>query len=622
MNPIIMTRNKNILLATGLLLAGLFLGWLIFADAHHNEHVDHATLSEEELEQHVLNSHTDEEGNIVYTCSMHPDVRQSEPGNCPICGMDLIVTSAGNDRRSSADPNQVHMTHASMELARVRTAPVQKSILEKEVHLTGRIEVDEREIVNINSHFPGRITALNVNFTGAPIKKGEPMAAVYSPELVTAQRELLEALKQGDRNPRLVEMARQKLRNWEISEDQIALIGSEQRVIRDFEIISPVDGYVLNRLVSSQDYVDAGTVLFEAASLNRVWVVMDVYEEDLDWIRPGDNLDFSTRTRPGESHTAVVDFIDPVLDNRTRTVRVRAEVENIGGRFKPGMIVRGTLSAKQAAEQLHIPASAVLWTGPRSIVFVEHLQDGQPFFEAREVTLGSKAGNVYVIEDGLSEDERVVVNGAFRVDSEAQLMDRLSMMNRTPGKGGGMMMHGMDHGDMDMDMNGHNHGDAGHSHIMEQESFDDVPDDFRSNLTAAVEAYIGGKDALVESDLSSTRQFFGSFIAKLEDIGIHGLSGDGHMAWMESYEILEQHAETIIQTDNIEEARAAFRLLSDGLISAVQMFGIEGVVYHQYCPMAFSDEGANWLSINERIQNPYLPETMPGCGEVIERIES
>ena len=170
------------------------------------------------------------------------------------------------------------------------------------------------------------------------------------------------------------------------------------------------------------------------------------------------------------------------------------------------------------------------------------------------------------------------------------------------------------------DMDDHDYGDAvqpDHDH----EQFDDVPDDFRTMFTEAIEIYITGKNALVESDLTGAQSAYENFNSKLEEIGIHGLSGDGHMAWMESYEKLTSDASGIISAGDLDEARGSFRGLSDELIKAVHLFGVEGVVYHQYCPMAFDDEGADWLSTEEQIQNPYLPETMLMCGEVIERIE-
>lgn len=164
---------------------------------------------------------------------------------------------------------------------------------------------------------------------------------------------------------------------------------------------------------------------------------------------------------------------------------------------------------------------------------------------------------------------------------------------------------------------------SGHNHESEEvERFNDVSEEFRANLTQVVEAYLNGKDALLKSHLDATLTEFETFKNKLEEIGEHGLSGDGHMAWMDSYNQLAEHANVMLNSDNIDSARHTFRTLSLELADAVKKFGVEGVVYHQYCPMALDSDGATWLSRNEQIQNPFTPDTMPGCGEVIERLES
>ncbi|MFU8813294.1 MAG: efflux RND transporter periplasmic adaptor subunit [Balneolaceae bacterium] len=625
-----MTRTQKLIAAVSLLVIGILFGWLILSGGlgSHDDHADHNLMSEEELQSHVLEQHTDEEGNIIYTCSMHPDVRQHEPGNCPICGMDLVMASSDDRDRSSnrqsLNENEFRMTPAAMQLARVQTEEVASVRPKKTVNLTGRIEVDEREVVNVSAHFPGRVTALNVNFTGTAIEQNQPMATVYSPELIAAQRELIEAVKRRQQNPQLLEMARQKLRNWEIGEEQIRRIEESGQVVNELEIVSPVNGIVLERRVSDRDYVSPGTVLYQVASINRVWLLLDLYEEDLQWLNVGDEVRFRTRSHPSEEHTAQVEFVDPVIDAATRTVRVRATVENRPGRFKPGMIARAILDAELAEEVLVVPTSAVMWTGPRSVVFVEHASDGDHWFEAREVTPGPRTGTQTIITEGLAAGERVVTNGTFRVDSEAQLRDRLSMMNRTPGSGGGMMMPGMDHGDMDMDMDmdGHDHEEMesqqqrnNHDH---SDAIDGATDDFREEFKALLAHYLDGKEALFESDTEAVNKAFQQAAEKLGSIGMHRMEGDAHVRWMGQYEAIEGHLNQITETENMESRREGFSLLSQVLIEAVNNYAVPGVVYHQYCPM----EDANWLSRNEQIQNPYAPGTMPNCGEVIERIET
>ena len=608
--------NKQILYGTGLLLAGLVLGWLIFGGS--DSHDAHDQLSPEEMEQHVQDEHTDEDGETIWTCSMHPQIRESEPGNCPICGMELIPARSQGAEAREGDYSMV-MTASAVRLADIQTTPVVRETPQKELDLPGRIKVDERRITRVTTHFPGRIRDLKVDFTGAQIHKGEVMATIYSPELIAAQRELLEAARQKERNPRLYESTRQKFRLWEFTDEQIQAIEDRGTVQNELEILSPANGYVLSRNIAEEQHVMEGTVIYEVANLDHIWVVLEAYEDDVFWIRLGHEMTFRTRNNPGQQFEATVNWIDPVVDPRKRTVGVRADLANPGNQLKPDMLVRGNLHAAMDTEKLMVPASSVLWTGPRSLVYIKDTTAEVPRFEVREVELGVRAGDYYVIEEGVEEGEEVVFHGAFRIDSEMQLADRFSMMNREPGTGA--VPAGHDHGQMEADMDRgepeeHDHSEADH------DTFDDVPEDFRAQLTEAIEIYIRGKDAFIESDLANTQSAYESFISKLEEIGIHGLSGDGHMAWMDSYEELTTHASGIVSAGNIDSARESFRNLSDELIRAVQMFGIDGAVYHQYCPMAFDDEGAYWLSNDEQIQNPYLPDTMLGCGEVIERLEN
>ena len=608
--------KTQLLTYTSILFIGLILGWLIFDGS--NDHVDHQQLTDAEMDQHVTNEHTDEDGDIIYTCSMHPSVRQDEPGNCPICGMDLIPAGSQNTEASEDDYSMV-MTASAAKLADIQTAPVERRAPEKVLDLPGRIQVDERRLTNVTTHFSGRIRDLKIDFTGAPIRKDEVMATIYSPELIAAQRELLETARQKERNPRLYESTRQKFRLWEFTEEQINDIEERGSVQNELEILSPANGFVMSRNVAEEQHVMEGTVIFEVANLDRVWVVLEAYEGDLEWISIGDTFTFQTRTHPGETQEATVSFIDPVVDGRSRTVRVRADLDNSDDQLKPNMLVRAQLSSRMQDEKLLVPVSSVLWTGTRSLVYVQDTSEDVPRFEVREVELGPKTGDYYVIESGLEGGEQVVFNGNFRIDSEFQLADKFSMMNREPGSGA-VPVH--NHGGMEMDdqeMDDDEHVD--HQAESTAESFDDVPNDFREMFTEAIEIYLTGKNALVESDLESTKSAYENFNSKLDEIGIHGLSGKGHTAWMESYETLTSHASEVASAGDLESARKSFRDLSDELIIAVQKFGFEGFVYHQYCPMAFDNEGANWLSADQQIQNPYLPETMFRCGEVIERLK-
>ncbi|MEX0721562.1 MAG: efflux RND transporter periplasmic adaptor subunit [Balneolaceae bacterium] len=443
--------NKQILYGAGFLLTGFFLGWLLFSGPGENES-QADLLNSEEMEEHIQDTHTNEEGEIIYTCSMHPQVRENEPGNCPICGMELIPVST-DDGQVEKDDYSMVMSEAAVKLAQVQTAPVTFEVPEKIIELPGRVQVDERNITNVTAYFPGRIQNIKVNFTGAQIRKGEPMATIYSPELISAQRELLQAARQQERNPRLFEAARQKFRLWGFTDEQINEIVNRGEVQQELEIRSPVDGYVMSRNVANQQYVTEGTIMYEVADLRRVWVVLEAYEEDIFFINSGNSITVRIPGNPGQTLEAEVAYIDPVVNPETRTAGIRADVENENLHLKPDMLVKGTIQATMGSEKLLIPASSVLWTGKRSLLYVKDTSVDVHRFEVREVELGIRAGDYYIIEEGVEEGEEVVFHGNFRIDSEFQLADKFSMMNREPGTGAGMpSMPGMDMGEEDMNM--------------------------------------------------------------------------------------------------------------------------------------------------------------------------
>ncbi len=587
------TTKTQILTYATILLGGIILGWLIFGGSHdHGEHNAH---------DHEM---TTENGEEVWTCSMHPSVRSDEPGSCPICGMDLIPASS----EEREDDFTMVMTEAAIQLANIQTTPVIRGVPQKEITLPGRIAVDERRISYVTAHFEGRIHDVKIDFTGAPIRQGEVMATIYSQEVVSSQRELLEAYRNRDRNPGMYESAVRKFRLWEFTDEQIQGIIERGEIQTHMEILSPVDGFVMVRNVVDDQHVLEGAVIYEVANLDHLWVTLEAYEEDFEWISVGDTIEFRTRSNPGRTYEASVDFIDPTFNPQSRTIRIRADIANSDHRLRPDMLVTGTLQSSGREEKLMVPVSAVLWTGPRSLVYVKDESGDVPQFRVHEVELGQRAGDYYVVEDGLSGDEQVVFHGAFRIDSEMQLADRFSMMNRQPGTGAVPA--------------GHQHGEREDRTIEFEDLSEGVSDDFRSEFTEMVRVYLELKDALVESDFDEASRLSAGLKSELESIGEHRNQGDAHVAWMESYSNLLGHLRPMANTGDIEEIRSQFRYVSDLLVQAVKSFGIEGVVYHQYCPMAFDDEGGYWLSSEEQIQNPYLPETMLMCGEVIERLEN
>ncbi len=398
----------------------MLLGWLFF----------HSPRKGEEKQQS-----TEQDGkSTIWTCAMHPQIRMDKPGKCPICGMELIPLSQYES--SSIDPDAIHFTKEAAQLANVETSIVSYQKPIKEVQLYGKVQADERSLQNQVAQIPGRIEKLLVNFTGEAVRKGQTLALIYSPELVTAQQELLEAAKTKQSQPEIYEAAKEKLRQWKLTDNQIAAIENSGTVKNNFNVISNTSGVVTARRINYGDYIARGTVLYDIADLSHVWVMFDAYENDLPFISVGNKVNFTVEALPGSKFTGNIIFIDPVIDPVTRVAKVRVEINNQLGFLKSEMFVNGIVKAnlEQYRNNLIIPRSAVLWTGKRSVVYVKQAGTDEPIFKIREVELGPMLGNSYVITDGLKEGEEIVTQGTFSVDAEAQLEDKPSMMNPEGGK--------------------------------------------------------------------------------------------------------------------------------------------------------------------------------------------
>ena len=410
------TIFSNRYIRAGLLvLAGLFIGWLFF----------HSPQKATEKQ-----SKTAQSGKEIWTCAMHPQIRLDHPGKCPICGMDLILLQQNNGEPTDSDA--VSFSKEAAELSHVATSVVSHHAPLKDVRMYGKVQADERLIQNQVAHISGRIEKLLVNFTGEPVRTGQTLAIIYSPELVTAQQELLEAAKSKTSQPEIYQAAREKLFQWKLSERQIAQIESSGRVKTNFEVYANTSGIVTAKRVNTGDYVSQGAVLFEVSNLSTVWVLFDAYESDLPFLKVGNALSFTLQAIPGTRFSGNIRFIDPVIDPVNRIAKVRVEIGNAGGKLKPEMFATGVVRANldQFRDKLVIPRSAVLWTGKRSVVYVKQPNPKESLYKMREIELGPMLGNSYVVESGLNEGEEIVTDGTFNVDAAAQLAGKPSMMNR------------------------------------------------------------------------------------------------------------------------------------------------------------------------------------------------
>jgi membrane fusion protein, copper/silver efflux system len=559
--------SKTILL----LLAGILIGWLAFRG-------DSAGEAREEVQAH------EHEAGTVWTCSMHPQIRQSEPGKCPLCGMDLIP--AGNGRSTGAQNRFVHeMTPEAVALANIRTAKVQRVDASNELRLSGKIQASEQRLSVIGADFPGRVDRLYVNFTGQEVRRGEKLATVYSPELITAQKELLEASRTRDSNPVLYQAAREKLRRWRLTDNQINSLEKGGEVQAYFDVLADVSGIVTALNVSAGDFIARGAAMVEIADLSQVWVLLDAYENDLAWVNRGAEVTFTVAALPGEEFRAKITYVDPVINPQTRTASLRAEVNNPGRKLKPEMFVNAVLTTRLnvAAGSLAIPRTALLWTGKRSVVYVKTASTEMPAFELREIVVGPRTGELYLVESGLEEGEEIVSNGVFSVDAAAQLSGNYSMMS-----------------------------------LPESKTLD-VPEAFRQQLTALAGQYFTVSQALAADDADQAATGAQGVIQALGRVDMHLLQGKAHDEWMKLLNHLREAAGRISQSTDLEVQREHFAVLSDNMLAAVELYGLQtDKVYRAYCPMAGNDTGRYWLSEVPEILNPYYGESMLTCGEIKE----
>ena len=410
-----------------ILLAGILLGWLLFSGGNRKPSAQQ-TATVEEAHDHGAEA-------TIWTCSMHPQIRMDEPGDCPICGMDLIPLQTTGTGDASIDPDAIQLSAEAAALANVQTTVVSRQNPVREVQLYGTIQVDERLSQSQTSHVSGRIEKLLVTFTGESVRRGQPIATIYSPELLNAQQELIEAVKMKDLQPALLLAVREKLRLWKLTDEQIARIEQSGEVSPLIDVAATTSGIVISKNVNQGDYVNTGTVLFDVANLSQVWAVFDAYESDLPFLKVGDRLSYTLQSLPSKTFSGRISFINPILDPSSRTAKVRVETANPRMELKPEMYANALIDAplKQYNNEIVIPKSAILWTGKRSIVYVKQPETQTPAFMLREVELGPSVGDAYVVLSGIDEGDEIVTNGAFTIDASAQLAGKRSMMNNEAG---------------------------------------------------------------------------------------------------------------------------------------------------------------------------------------------
>ena len=554
----------------------------------------------------------------IWTCSMHPQIQLPEPGLCPICSMQLIPMESGGEEIGL---RRFATSAAGKALMDIQTSPVERRFVTAEIRMVGKVEYDETRIGYITAWVPGRLDRLYVDYTGVEVKKGDHMVYLYSPELLSAQEELLQALKaveelsasdvsiMKETAQATVEAARDKLRLLGLAKEQIEEIEKRDEVTDHITIHAPMGGTVVHKNAQEGMYVKTGTRIYTIVDLSRVWVKLDAYESDLEWLRYGQKITFTAEAYPGDEFRGTIAFIDPVVDAKTRTTKVRVNVPNPEGKLKPGMFVHGVVRPKvgkggrlvapelaghlpvvdnDAGKPLVIPVSAALVTGKRAIVYVEDAGADKPTFEGRQIVLGPRAGGYYIVRHGLEEGELVVTYGNFKIDSALQLQARPSMM--TP-EGGARAT-------------AHDHGAAAPTGKAPGEGMEMVvPEAFRHDLLQLEKAYEAVSDAVENEDLAKVREAFAALGEAIEGADAKDLSGHAAMVWKELAMLLGNDAFEGSEVTELREANRVFESLQRHMQRLQEQFGLEHVregtppVNHIEAPHQFREQlGKVWES--------------------------
>lgn len=577
------------------LIIGFALGWLVFGkgtnNARGNSH-DHAQPASAE----------------VWTCSMHPQIRASEPGQCPICGMDLIP-AATDESTSPDEPDRISLSENARIRSRIRTSPVRRvQAGGVQRRLLGRVDYDETRLRTITSWISGRIDRLRVRSTGQRVKSGQIIATLYSPEVFSAHQDLLVAKQQVARLQGASDIARAGAEaTLDASRDRLRLLGVPAAELQSMEkasrpseqvrIRSPFGGTIIERMATEGTYVKTGAGLYQIADLSRLWVQLDAYESDLPLLSTGQEVTLEVEGLPADQFDGRVTFVDPVLNQRTRTTRVRIEVKNPEGTLKPGMFAEAVVQATGAKAsdigRLLIPQTAPLFTGRRSIVYVEVPDTEDPTYEARVVRLGPKIGDSYPVIAGLREGERVVIHGAFTLDADLQIRGGLSMMSAPDDTEGGP-----------------------YDQIVV------IPSKHEPALATVIRHYLSLHEALASDSLADART--ASQALKQATDGLQpGTAPEFRDAWMPIRRQLLEQVQHLEHAETLDDSRNVFRDVSQQIATILRVFGnpTNHTVRLAFCPMALAGEGAEWVQTASAIENPYFGSSMHSCGEVHEVVE-
>lgn len=553
-------------------------------------------------------------GEELYQCSMHPNIVSDQPGTCPICAMDLQpvkkIDAPGIPGRAP-----VELTALQRQLINVRVARVAKQDASIEVRAVGVVTYDATRVAEVNARIMGWVETLHVDKPGQPVRVGELLMAVYSPQLYSAQREYLLAWQSANRDApdeagrpseqlqtylaasresarTLLDAGRRRLELWGIGEAQIQRLQETGEPTDTMELLAPVTGVVVEKHVLPKQMVQPGMKLYQLADLSRVWLEVEVYEYELPLIKVGQPVTVTVSAYPSDTFNGTVDFIYPYLQPKTRTTKVRLVLDNPELRLRPDMYA-SAVSRHELGDQLLVPAAAVFDTGRRQYVFVE--QD-EGVFVPREITLGPKTGSGFVVQAGLAEGDEVVIDGNFLLDSESQL--KAAASGSAPAEA---------------EMTG------------EPSIVQPMPAETAAAVKELLDAYAAARDALANDTLEGVADAYRRMQSATENLkrAAH-VSGPNREQYLETLDILARcFAAPPTSGTDLERARIQFGSISEALIGLFQRFPppSDQPLHVAFCPM-WKASPANWLQRGTEIRNPFMGQAMIACGEITGTIEA
>jgi len=579
--------------------------------------------------------------------------------------MTLIPVESDRAMEGEGSLTRLVMSAEAKRLAEVETAEVKRDQAKVKVNLAGMVYEDETKVAALTARVDGRLDEIYVDFTGIRVRQGDPMVKIWSPTLIKSQVELFETLRTLEKgrasedDAGVIRGAEEKLLQLGLTKEQIATIEKNKKPDLYVTLKAPISGTVTKKMAVLGQFVKEGQDMYLISDFSEVWVKMDAYETDLPWIRYGQDVTFTTPAIPGKSFKGRVLFIDPVLDTKTRSVKVRVQVPNPDELLRPGMFVSAELEAEVDAEgrviksewagkyicpvhpresasitpgtcvdskmplrpasafgytdeanpepPLVIPATAPLITGKRAIVYVEVPGTDQPTYELREVVLGPRAGGKYLVYQGLNEGERVVTQGNFKIDSAMQILARYSMMTAEQIA-----------------------KIAPTAPKTEEEVIRKlkVPAEFVGALTPLIQEYLVLKDALVDEKAEEARDHGAKLQTMVQGLAPKGLDKQADKLWQLLSGTITDGLTQISASKEVQTQRKAFDPVSEAFSKLVMSFGhaMNQPLSVYLCPMAFDEQGAYWIEQGDDKRNPYFGNTqlkgqdMLQCGDLVQKI--